>query len=186
MEYLKKFWNYCNRNIARDFTRASITAQKRLAVKIAAHFVTDVYLFDESNYFANAEDGVVDGLRYKKKDGKYALLSISAQQAMRNRNEYLQFNTNTDDVACDNIGVFLLFEAVLLPQFMLVERSKRICELDKRPSINERIEILKDLVKNFENLNKESEIITTMIEDKEDPNLLGEFINKLSVYKNSK
>lgn len=70
---------------------------------------TYIYIFDEIDNFRGAENTI----RYFEKDGKVAVLSGTAQKVMRTSGEYLQFNTNVEDVSTDSIGVTLLSGAAL-------------------------------------------------------------------------
>lgn len=55
----------------------------------------------------------IDGIRYRCKDCKVAVLSVAAQATMKNSNEYLQFNENTADVGRDKLGVYISAESRL-------------------------------------------------------------------------
>lgn len=55
----------------------------------------------------------IDGIRYRCKDCKVAVLSVAAQATMKNSNEYLQFNENTADVGKDKLGVYISAESRL-------------------------------------------------------------------------
>ena len=100
------------RSIAKEFTRTNINYQKELAVKIASQFKNYVYVFDETNFFTCANSRCCDNIVYLVKDDKFEVLSRTAQVIMKNSNEYLQFNTNKDNVEKDDIGVRYLLTAV--------------------------------------------------------------------------
>lgn len=89
------------RAIAKEFTRESIEIQKSLATKVASHVKTDVYIFDDTGYFVNASIEMLNTVRHLKKDGRFTVLSATAQKVMKNNNEYLQFNTNKDEILVD-------------------------------------------------------------------------------------
>ncbi|KAF6207353.1 hypothetical protein GE061_018594 [Apolygus lucorum] len=54
-----------------------------------------VYLYDAANFFSDAECETIAGVRVKKKDGKYAVLSQAAQAVFTDSNQYMQFSDNT-------------------------------------------------------------------------------------------
>uniref|UniRef100_A0A034VNC8 Nonstructural protein WIV domain-containing protein n=1 Tax=Bactrocera dorsalis TaxID=27457 RepID=A0A034VNC8_BACDO len=149
-------WSNFRQNIAAEFTRASIKQQKQLAATLAQHFVNDIYIFDEINYFCDAIDCSYNSIRYKYKNGKFAVLSFAAQKTMRDCNQFLQFNDNKEDVSMDKIGVFFLFEAVLLSQASLKTYKKKI-EFDditkSRPTIKERTDLMRKILNNYDKLN---------------------------------
>ncbi|QIJ70140.1 putative protein 4 [Dougjudy virga-like virus] len=161
VNFFAKFFSVFRRNIAAEFTRESITAQKRIANIIAKAMISDVYLYDEVKYFDDAESRMFETYRYLFKDGKIAVLSMAAQKAMHKSNEFVQFCTSTDDVGIDSIGVYYLFEAVLLhPQLLQTYKSKVMLPKheNKAATIDERIENLRSIIKNYDAQLKEKKV----------------------------
>lgn len=101
------------RSIAKEFTRAYIQAQKRDANIVALARQVDVYVYDAAAYFVGARRERVGSISIVAKDGKLALLCPTIQLIMRDCNEYLQFNTNREDVCVDRLGVRVLARAAL-------------------------------------------------------------------------
>lgn len=92
---------------AGDLARATTSIQYDLALKIGNRTTAErVYLFDHALYFKDAEDKIVDCIRYKEKDGKVAVLSQACQGVLQNSNEYVQFCENVVNV--DLIGVYVI------------------------------------------------------------------------------
>lgn len=128
------YWavNSTKRSIAKEFTRASLNVQKRLARTVALNLKSDIYIFDESDYFRGAKEKLSDNIRYLELDGRYAVLSMAAQKVMKNSNEYKQFVTDVDDVTTDSIGVKFLLSSALETQI----KNYRDKLITKRDSAN--------------------------------------------------
>lgn len=91
-------------SIALLFVDLSLTIQYNLALSLEIPYV---YLFDEVDYFRNAEIRLKNGVRYYEYHGKYALLSSTAQKVFGNSNMYLNFCNKTLLYHQDSIGVYL-------------------------------------------------------------------------------
>lgn len=87
--------------------------QKDLSRKIAIAENSDVYLFDEVDFFRNASPKMHENIKYLEESGKYAVLSMAAQKVMKTSNEYSQLVTNTDNISTDSIGVRYLLGSAL-------------------------------------------------------------------------
>lgn len=95
--------------VASRFVRISLDTQRTLARKVQVAVVgKSVYLFDEVNYFGDAVDQTVAGVRVKVKEDKYAVLSVAAQGAFKTSNTYRQFTTNVTAIELDELGVKLV------------------------------------------------------------------------------
>ena len=144
------------RSIAKEFTRESINIQKALAAKIASEFKTDVYVFDKTGFFCGADNKTFNDVRYLLKDGRYGVLSGAAQKIMKSSNEYLQFNTNKDNVGKDSIGVKYLLTAVF--EDSIREYKLRIAGGQERANLVEAVRELKKILKEYEAIEKTTSI----------------------------
>lgn len=45
--------------------------------------------------------------RFVRRDGKIAVLSATAQKIFKDKNQYMQYNSNKDNVAIDEIGILM-------------------------------------------------------------------------------
>lgn len=81
--------------LAGKFVRESLAMQGGLALIVATSLKSNVYLFDTRDYFADAEVRVIQNVRYKVKDGLYAVLSAASQKVFaplyQANNLYLQY-----------------------------------------------------------------------------------------------
>ena len=94
------------------------------------------------------------------KEDKYAVLSRTAQAVMKNNNEYLQFNTNRDNVEADDIGVRYLLTAALEERIKEYRRS--LLKGQHKMSLRDVINDLKDLMSHFSELDKETGLRTSV------------------------
>lgn len=90
-------------DLASKFTRKCIEIQLKMADSLKP-FTTKVYVFDSVDFFKNAEEHIYDGTRFRVRDGKYALLSGTAQSVFSDQNEYQQFCVL--ETLRDSLGVF--------------------------------------------------------------------------------
>jgi hypothetical protein len=91
---------------ASELARAMTSIQYDLALKVGnLTAAKQVYLFDYALFFNDAQDKVIDCIRYKEKNGRVAVLSQACQRVLQNSNEYVQFSTNP--VVTDSIGVYV-------------------------------------------------------------------------------
>ena len=102
---------------------------------------------DESKYFVCADRRVFENIHYLTINGKYAVLSTTAQKVMKNKNEYLQFNTNKDNVAADEIGIRYLLTA--LSEEKIKEYKKKLVEGHERSNLTEAVRELKEILRHF-------------------------------------
>ena len=130
--------------------------QKALAAKIASEFKTDVYIFDETNYFCGADSKIFNDVSYLIKDGKYGVLSGAAQKVMKSSNEYLQFNTNKDNVNKDSIGVKYLLSAAF--EDAIREYKLKIAGGQERTNLVEAVRELKKILKQYEAIERISSV----------------------------
>lgn len=88
------------------FVRKSLEIQYNLAVKVKSVLSKQIYVFDVSETFKNAETIIVEQIRVlKTAQGKYGVLSGSAQSAFSSSNEYQEFSDKTFD--SDSIGLYI-------------------------------------------------------------------------------
>lgn len=91
-------------NTASNFTRISLEIQQGLTASLKT-LTSVVYVYDSTKYFEDADNCIHNGVRYKQKNGKFAVLSVAAQRAFIDSNQYKQFSTAV--LQTDEIGLFL-------------------------------------------------------------------------------
>uniref|UniRef100_A0A0A9YLR6 DNA-directed RNA polymerase subunit beta n=1 Tax=Lygus hesperus TaxID=30085 RepID=A0A0A9YLR6_LYGHE len=94
-------------HLAGDFTRRSLTLQRAHDATVVATIAKSVVIFDSTNFFSDAEQEIISGICVKKKNGKYAVLSDTAQAVFTDKNQYVQFTTNQEHIKITNEGVIL-------------------------------------------------------------------------------
>lgn len=94
-----------NSKVPAKFVRVSLNYQAILALKLSKGLSQNVYVYDKIGYFADAEIKVFDSVRYSYKQGKYAVLSVAAQEAFRTANTYRQYSNMS--LSEDTTGLYI-------------------------------------------------------------------------------
>ncbi|CAG9854400.1 unnamed protein product [Phyllotreta striolata] len=92
--------------VAVEFVRRSLDIQYDLAAEVKRAVKEPIYVFDASGTFKDARPIIVGHTRVlKTDDGKFGVLSESAQFAFAGVKDYLQFTNRTFD--SDSTGLYM-------------------------------------------------------------------------------
>jgi hypothetical protein len=95
-----------------SFVKYSIKYQIDLAQHIAELFNTNIYVFDNHDFFVCHNDTkteVIDGVRTVFRNNRRAVLSKAARQAFGTNVElFLRFVENNNIIREDNIGIYVI------------------------------------------------------------------------------
>lgn len=112
MKIFHKFMELFRGSITDSIVANLLELQHQRALSIAAEFVTDVYVYDDSAYFSTAEQRRFEVIYYHFREGKYAVLEPSVQNTLRNVDTYRKLAPSHTRV--DRIGAYVPFDQCLL------------------------------------------------------------------------